>query len=286
MSETVYRLRLPGVPSSCAVFNSPHSGQDYPRSLLARSRLTRLQLRSSEDAFVDELFGCAPECGAPILAARVPRACVDLNRAPDELDPALIIGASRRATNPRIAAGLGVIPRVVAEGRAIIEGKLPLAEAESRLAIYYRPYHTRLRSLLDSQRALFGRAVLFDCHSMPHDALASAPTVWGRRPNVVLGDRFGASCERWLIDAATEAFRSAGFAVARNAPFAGGFITQHYGRPREGIQALQIEIDRSLYMDEARIERSRDFDQTASMIRRVVADLARLGSQALPVAAE
>ena len=286
MSDTVYRLRLPGVPTSCAVFNSPHSGQDYPRSLLARSRLTRLQLRSSEDAFVDELFGCAPEAGAPFLAARVPRACVDLNRAPDELDPALIVGASRRSINPRIAAGLGVIPRVVAEGRAIIEGKLLFAEAEHRLATYYRPYHARLRSLLESQRALFGRAILFDCHSMPHDALSSAPTVWGRRPSVVLGDRFGASCERWLIDAATDLFREAGFTVARNAPFAGGYITQHYGRPRDGFQALQIEIDRSLYMDEERIVRSPDFETISALIRRVVADLARLGSDALPVAAE
>jgi N-formylglutamate amidohydrolase len=286
MSETVYQLRLPAVPTSPAVFNSPHSGQDYPRSFISRSRLTRLQLRSSEDAFVDELFACAPEAGAPFLAARVPRACVDLNRGPDELDPALILGASRRATNPRIAAGLGVIPRVVSEGRAIMEGKLTLAEAEHRLATYYRPYHARLRSLLGSQRALFGSAILFDCHSMPHDALSSAPTVWGRRPEIVLGDRFGASCERWLIDAATDLFRAAGFSVARNAPFAGGYITQHYGRPREGIQALQIEIDRSLYMDESRIERSPDFAATAAAIRRVVSDLARVGSQSLPVAAE
>lgn len=286
MSETVYRLHLPGVPASCAVFNSPHSGRDYPRTLLARSRLTRLQLRSSEDAFVDELFAAAPQAGAPLLAARVPRACVDLNRAADELDPALIVGASRRSTNARIAAGLGVIPRVVAEGRVIIEGKLPISEAEHRLATYYRPYHARLLSLLESQRAMFGRTILFDCHSMPHDALSSAPTVWGRRPNIVLGDRFGAACERWVMDAATDVFRAAGFIVARNAPFAGGYITQHYGRPRDGIQALQIEIDRSLYMDEARVERAAGFEDTAARIGRVVTELARLGSEALPVAAE
>jgi N-formylglutamate amidohydrolase len=286
MSDTVYRLRLPEVPTSSAVFNSPHSGAEYPPSFIARSRLDRLQIRSSEDAFVDELFASAPGAGAPLLAARVPRACVDLNRAPDELDPALIAGASRRAVNPRIAAGLGVIPRVVAEGRAIIEGKIPLAEAERRIASFYWPYHTRLRRLLDDQRALFGQAVLIDCHSMPHDALCSAPTVWGKRPNVILGDRFGASCDRWLIDAATDAFRAAGFVVARNAPFAGGYITQHYGRPSGGIHALQIEIDRALYMDEARIERAVAFDEVRDRIARVIGELARLAGPALPMAAE
>src|SRR5918997_3385172 len=133
MADMVYALRMPAEPGSCAVFSSPHSGSDYPPSFLAASLLTPLQLRSSEDAFVDALFGAAPELGAPLLAARVPRACIDLNRAPDDLDPALIAGASRRFLNPRIAAGLGVIPRVVADGRPIIEGKLPLAEAQRRI---------------------------------------------------------------------------------------------------------------------------------------------------------
>lgn len=286
MSDTVYRLHLPEVPTSCAVFNSPHSGRDYPESLRASSRLTGLQLRSSEDAFVDDLFGSAPEFGAPLLAACVPRACVDLNRAADELDPALIVGASRRTTSPRIAAGLGVIPRVVAEGRVIIEGKLSFAEAEQRLATYYRPYHARLGRLLAEQRARFGQAILLDCHSMPHDAVASAPLIWGRQPDVVLGDRFGAACDRWLIDAACEAFRDAGFTVARNAPFAGGYITQRYGRPRERIHALQIEIDRSLYMNEARIEPNADYATVKGMIRKVVAVLAELGTRPLSLAAE
>jgi N-formylglutamate amidohydrolase len=286
MSEPVYDLQMPQAPTSCAVFNSPHSGADYPRAMLERSRLDPLQLRSSEDAFVDELFAEAPGHGAPLLSARVARACVDLNRAPDELDPALIAGASRRLMNPRIAAGLGVIPRVVAEGRAIIEGKLPLAEAQRRLATYYQPYHARLAALLEQSRTCFGQAVLFDCHSMPHDALASAPAVWGRRPDVVLGDRFGAACERWVIDAATDIFRAEGFAVARNAPFAGGYITQHYGRPHARVHALQIEIDRALYMDEGRIEKRADFDEIRRRIGRAVAELARLGGARLPMAAE
>jgi N-formylglutamate amidohydrolase len=286
MTDATYRLHLPAVPASCAVFNSPHSGSEYTPSFLARSRLGTLEIRSSEDAFVEDLFAAAPAYGAPLLAARVPRACVDLNRSADELDPVLIAGAARRALNPRVAAGLGVIPRVVAEGRAIIDGKLPLAEAERRLRVYYRPYHARLRALLEEQRDRFGQAILFDCHSMPHDALASAPVVWGRRPNIVLGDRFGAACDRWVIDAATEIFRAAGFVVARNAPFAGGYITQHYGRPGRGIHALQIEIDRSLYMDEARVERRQDFAEVAASVGYAVADLARLGGRALPMAAE
>lgn len=286
MSDTLYKLTLPVERRSCAVFNSPHSGADYAIALMGRTRLEPLHLRSSEDAFVDELFGAAPALGAPLMCARVPRACVDLNRAPDDLDPALISGASRRFLNPRIAAGLGVIPRVVAEGRPIFEGKLTLAEAQRRISTYYHPYHARLRALLEESRAQFGSAILFDCHSMPTDALLSAPTVGGRRPNVVLGDRFGAACERWLIDAATEAFTSAGFVVARNAPFAGGYITQTYGRPTHRIQALQIEIDRALYMDEARIERLPAFAEIRGLISTAMAELAAFGPRFLSVAAE
>ena len=286
MSEPVYLLTLPAARTSCAVFSSPHSGADYASAHIGRSRLSPVHLRSSEDAFVDELFAAAPAHGAPLLAARVPRAAVDLNRAPDDLDPALIAGASRRFLNPRIAAGLGVIPRVVAEGRPIHEGKLPLVEAQRRIAAYYHPYHARLRALVEESRQRFGGAILFDCHSMPHDALATAPTVWGRRPDLVLGDRFGVSCERWLIDAATDIFTSAGFVVARNAPFAGGYITQTYGKPQARVQALQIEIDRALYMDEARIEKRPEFDAVAARIGAAVAALARLGPSATAMAAE
>ena len=286
MNEQVFSLRMPVERSSCAVFNSPHSGRDYPAAFLESSRLDPLQIRSSEDAFVDELFARAPECGAPLLAARVPRAFLDLNRGPEDLDPALIDGAARRAVNPRIVAGLGVIPRVVAKGRPIIEGKLTLAEAEQRIAAHWHPYHAELATLVDGARARFGSAILFDCHSMPHDALATAPVVWGRRPDVILGDRFGAACDRWLIDAATEIFTAAGFVVARNAPFAGGYITQAYGRPRMGVHALQIEIDRALYMDEARVERLPCFEQIRGRIGAAVARLSELGPREMRVAAE
>ena len=287
MEDLVYRLREPEEYTSCAVFNSPHSGSAYPMALLGATLLDPLRLRSSEDAFVDELFAAAPEAGAPLLAARVPRACIDLNRAPDDLDPALIAGASRRFVNPRIAAGLGVIPRVVAEGRPIIHGKLSLAEAQQRIATFWYPYHERLRALVEAQKERFGMAILFDCHSMPRDALTTAISIdRKRRPNLVLGDRFGAACDRWLVDAATEIFTEMGFAVARNTPFAGGYITQNYGRPAHGTQALQIEIDRSLYMDEHTIIRSRDFGAIAEALSGAVRALSQLGPRQIKVAAE
>ncbi len=288
MDELVYLLREPAEYSSGAVFNSPHSGAVYPRAFLGATLLDPIRIRSSEDAFVDELFGEAPRHGAPLLAARVPRAVLDLNRAPDDLDPALIAGASRRFLNPRIAAGLGVIPRVVAEGRPIMHGKLSLAEAQRRIAQYWYPYHERLRALIDEQKTRFGSAILFDCHSMPRDALNSGLGlgIGQKRPNVVLGDRFGVSCDRWLVEAATEIFTRAGFAVARNAPFAGGYITQNYGRPAHGVQALQIEIDRSLYMNEQRIERSDDFADVARALAGATRELAQLGPRQMRVAAE
>lgn len=279
-------LSEPSQWTSPAVFSSPHSGDRYPAEFLATTELDPMSIRSSEDAFVDRLFASAPDHGAPLLAATLPRAYVDLNRAADELDPALIVGAQRRGANPRVSAGLGVIPRVVSEGRQIRSGKIPLREAFRRLRHGYHPYHAQLDALLTRQRQQFGMALLFDCHSMPHDALNAAPQVRGRRPDVILGDRFGAACGRWLIDGTAELFTSQGFVVARNAPFAGGFITQQYGRPARGVHALQIEIDRALYMDERRLAPLPDYGDVAARIAGVVAGLARLMDAAPPLAAE
>ncbi len=281
-----FDLYEPREATSCAVFSSPHSGSDYPIQFLATARLSRHQVRSSEDAFVDRLFRSAPDHGAPLIAARLPRAYVDLNRAEEELDPALIAGAARAGTNPRVAAGLGVIPRVVAEGTPIRDGKMPLREALERLRVGYRPFHDTLGALMRRQKRHFGQAILFDCHSMPHDALASAPLVKTRRPDIVLGDRFGSSCGRWVTDAAADILTAAGFVVARNAPFAGGYITQFYGRPSHGMHALQIEVDRALYMDEGTIEPLPDFDAVRDRIGEAIAALARIGASAMPLAAE
>ncbi len=251
-----------------------------------RSHLKPEALRSSEDAFVHELFSSVPSLGAPLLAAVMPRAWVDLNRAEDELDPALIAGVPRSRRSPRINAGLGVIPRVVAESRIIMHGKISLQEAQTRIAHSYRPYHQQLASLIETARTEHGRAILFDCHSMPHDALAGSPMVNGARPQIVLGDRFGASCDRWIMDAALDLFSAAGFRVARNAPFAGGYITQHYGRPARSVHALQIEIDRSLYMDEIKITKLPQFNSVERQLRDIIRQLAQLGQSAMPIAAE
>ncbi|MFQ8432366.1 N-formylglutamate amidohydrolase [Amaricoccus sp. W119] len=286
MDIPVYLLREPSEYASCAIFSSPHSGSQYPPAFLSAALLDPVRIRSSEDAFVDDLFGGAPGHGAPLLAATVPRAFLDLNRAPDDLDPALIAGASRRFLNPRIVAGLGVIPRVVAEGRPIMHGKLSLEEAERRITTYWHPYHARLRALIETQRSRFGMAILFDCHSMPRDALNAGLGIGQKRPNIVLGDRFGAACDRWLVDAATAIFTSAGFVVARNMPFAGGYITQNYGRPAHGVQALQIEVDRALYMDEQTIARSPDFADVARAIDGAMRELCLLGPREMRVAAE
>lgn len=281
-----FELQEPRGALSRAVFSSPHSGRFYPEHFIRRSRLDPLSLRASEDAFVDELFGAAPEFGAPLIAATAPRAYVDLNRAPEELDPSVIEGVRATGLNPRIAAGLGVIPRVVAEGTAIYSGKISRAEAAERLARHHAPYHDALGRLLRRARALHAQAVLFDCHSMPSDALRSAPRVRGRRPEIVLGDRFGAAAADWAMAETQAAFEAAGFAVARNAPFAGGFITQRYGRPSQGWHAVQIEIDRSLYLDERRIEKRIDFAAVAQALRGVIARLCGREPLAAPLAAE
>ncbi len=282
MQHTAYILESSPAPQSCAVFSSPHSGAEYPESFLRESCLTPLQLRSSEDAYVDRFIGDV--LGAPVLKARMPRAFVDLNRAADELDPAIIRKARGRHTNPRIAAGLGVIPRVVANGRAIRLGKMKLAEAEARLRDFYHPYHQALHAQISAQVARFGACHLFDIHSMPRSALPGG--LLARRPDIVLGDRYGTSCDHWLSDAVAALFSEAGFEVARNAPFAGGYITRHYGAPQQGRHVLQIEIDRSLYMHEARVELHTDFEDIRQRISDVLTGIAALPPCARSLAAE
>ena len=282
MLHNAYFLDSSPTPRSCAVFSSPHSGAEYPEPFLRDSCLTPLQLRSSEDAYVDRFIG--ETLGAPVIKARFPRAYVDLNRAADELDPAIIQNASGRPTNPRIAAGLGVIPRVVANGRAIQLGKMKRAEAEARLTACYHPYHTALAGLVEAQRQRFGTCYLFDIHSMPRSALPSG--LLTRRPDIVLGDRYGTACGHWLSDSVAEYFEQAGFNVARNTPFAGGYITRHYGAPHQGVHVLQIEIDRSLYMNEARVELHRDFEDTRQRIAAVFTKLASISACPQSLAAE
>lgn len=278
-----FELLEPHAVTSGAVFASPHSGRDYPEDLVSRTVLDRRALRSSEDAFVDRLIADAPQLGAPLLLARTPRAYVDLNRSADELDPAIVEGVRRVVHNPRVTSGLGVIPRVVANGRAIYRGKLSLAESRARLQAHWEPYHDTLRGLLDRSRAAFGEAVLIDCHSMPHEALETGAA---RSADVVLGDRFGASADATIVDRIEAAFVAEGLRVARNAPFAGAYISQRYGRPAQGVHVVQVELDRALYMDEARIEPLPRLPEVRAMMARVMARIVDGARPQMSVAAE
>jgi N-formylglutamate amidohydrolase len=286
MIHDAFTLSRPAQRLSCVIFSSPHSGRDYTAAFRAATILEAAALRSSEDAFVDELFSCAPDFGAPLLSGRAPRAYIDLNRAPEELDPALIEGVLRVPHNPRVSSGLGVVPRVVANGRAIYRGKLPLSEAENRIQHYWHPYHGMLKSLIDESHLAFGKAVLIDCHSMPHEAIEVHSRPGTPRPDVVLGDRFGAAAGRDVVEQIEAAFVGAGLRVVRNAPFAGAYITQTYGRPSRAQHAVQIEIDRGLYMNEARIERRPDFAAFQSLMTGVVAAIVGAEGARLPMAAE
>ncbi len=281
-----FRLEEAAGPHGRVVFSSPHSGRAYPDGFVRRARLTPLALRASEDAYVDELFAAAPGHGAPLIAAVAPRAYVDLNRGPEELDPSVVDGVRATGLNPRVAAGLGVIPRVVAEGAPIYWGKISRADAAERLARHHAPYHEALATLMRRARATHGLAVLYDCHSMPSDALRSAARVRGRRPEIVLGDRFGASAADWVTARAQAAFEAAGFTVARNTPFAGGYITQRYGRPSHAWHAVQIEIDRALYLDERSVTRGTGFAALRDALSGVVATLCGSAAEQAPLAAE
>lgn len=286
MSSQAYKLDRPESRTSCVVFASPHSGNDYPDWFLQRSVLNAHSIRSSEDAFVDRLFDQASTFGAPLLRARVPRACVDFNRSADELDPALISGVRGVGNNPRVASGLGVIPRVVSNGRAIYRGKIRLDEAETRLEAYWRPYHKALQSLLNESLAKFGQAILLDCHSMPREALDALRTSGGTRPEIVLGDRFGTSASSEIVEQVEAAFAGAGFTVSRNAPFAGAYVTQHYGRLGRNQHAIQIEIDRSIYMDEKLIQPHSGFEEVRSRLQKVIAEVVTIGGASQNLAAE
>jgi N-formylglutamate deformylase len=286
MPNSAYEVINPGVNRSRVVFASPHSGRDYPWAFLRSSVLDEHAIRSSEDAFVDQLFDCAPKFGATFIKAGAPRSFVDLNRACDELDPALIEGVRRQGHNPRIASGLGVIPRVVANGRAIYRGKLTRSEAQRRIDEYWQPYHRKLQELLDHAHQRHGQAVLIDCHSMPHEAMDGLVRAGMKRPQVVLGDRFGASASGDVVDRVEAAFAGAGFVVTRNTPFAGAYITQAYGRPARSQHAVQVEIDRALYMDEAQVRPHDGFEDMQAALRQVVAEVAQIGQGRVPLAAE
>ena len=248
------------------VFNAPHAGAVYPASFLVESHLDATALRRSEDAFVDRLFAGVVALGAPLLSACFPRAYLDVNREPYELDPRMFEGRLPPYANTRsmrVAGGLGTIPRIVADGHDIYRGRLPVTEALRRIESLYKPYHRTLRGLLTRTADAFGHVVLIDCHSMPSTSLNREDLV---RADIVLGDRYGTSCAGLLTDLVDANLRARGYVVVRNKPYAGGFITEHYGAPAIGRHTLQIEVNRALYMDERSLKPSARFAEVADTL--------------------
>jgi len=268
-----FSVSAPRSQTAPFVFCSPHSGRVYTEAFLAASRLDAHTLRKSEDCFVDELFAGVTDLGAPLISARFPRAYLDVNREPYELDPELFAEPMPPYANTqssRVIGGLGTIARIVADGEEIYRGRIPLSAALERIDRLYKPFHGALSGLLDSTWRQFGIAVLIDCHSMPSASIGQPQAV---RPDFVLGDRFGASCDGKLTRFLRELLVGQGYEVQLNRPYAGGYITEHYGRPHRGLHALQVEVNRSLYLDEVSLTRSARF---ADVKRDLATTLGRL----------
>ena len=272
-SNPAFSVLTPAEQRVPFVFNSPHSGRYYPQSLLEASRLTPPQLRRSEDLYVDQLFGDVVEIGAPLLTAHFPRAWLDVNREPYELDPKLFtekLPGHANIRSMRVSGGLGTVPRLVAEHMPIYNVAPTLEQALDRVELIYRPYHETLRKLLAKTVMEFGHAVLVDCHSMPSSGSKSEDQT---RPDIIIGDRYGTSCHGSISHELIARFSALGYSVTRNKPYAGGFITEHYGRPLKGFHAVQIEINRSLYVDEDTLVPKVGFNALMEDIRKIVSHL-------------
>lgn len=258
-SFEIFEILEPVSQSIPFVYSSPHSGRIYPPDFIAQSRLRGAAIRRSEDHYVDELFSAACDLGAPLLLANFPRAYIDVNREPYELDPRMFDGALLAYANInslRVAGGLGTIPRIVAENMEIYAKRVPVEDALERIETIYKPYHAALRRLMARTHVQFGFGVLVDCHSMPGNIRIAGSHV---RPDFIIGDRYGTSASADLSHAAMDILEGLGFNAVRNKPYAGGFITEHYGRPSRGLHALQVEVNRSLYIDEVTLEKRADF---------------------------
>ena len=275
----------PSTLTSGVVFALPHSGRDYGVSFLNQSILDKISIRSSEDAFLDQLIDGIEKYGAPKIIANAPRAFIDLNRSTDELDPALISGIKNNIGNPRISSGLGVIPRVVSHGKEIYRGKLSLEQAQSRIEYYWKPYHKDLSNLLKRAQSIYGQSLLIDMHSMPHEAV-STQSSFVKAPEIVVGDRFGMSSDPEFTNLTVSILKQHGFRVAKNTPFAGAFITKHHGKIKEKSHAIQLEIDRSLYMDEEQISPNSGFEKLQSRLFPALVQISSLICNSDKIAAE
>jgi len=258
------------------IFNSPHSGSVYPPDFLNASRIDLAALRRSEDSFMDELIGGLSARGFPTVTVNFPRSYVDVNREPYELDPRMFSGRLPSFANTRsmrVAGGLGTIPRVVGDGQEIYRERLAVDDALARIEALYKPYHRALRRLINQAHQAFGTVIVVDCHSMPSIGVSRDEP---RRPDMVIGDRYGTSCSGLLADMVERTMAGLGYSVGRNKPYAGGFITEHYGNPASGLHTIQLELNRAIYMDERRRERSDRFSQVAADFAQLADALANV----------
>jgi N-formylglutamate amidohydrolase len=271
------------------IFNSPHSGSVYPDEFLKTSRIDLAALRRSEDSFMDELIAGLADLGFPTVSVNFPRSYVDVNREPYELDPRMFSGRLPSFANTRsmrVAGGLGTIPRVVGDGQEIYGERIAVDDALTRIETLYKPYHRALRRLINKAHRTFGTVIVVDCHSMPSVGVSREEP---RRPDVVIGDRYGTSCAPVLADTVEETMARLGYSVGRNKPYAGGFITEHYGNPASGLHTVQVELNRAVYMDERRRARGERFSQVASdfaVLAEVLASLPLDGLEPFQTAAE
>jgi N-formylglutamate amidohydrolase len=258
------------------IFNSPHSGSVYPDEFLQASRIDLPALRRSEDSFMDELIGGLSDRGFPVVRVNFPRSYVDVNREPYELDPRMFSGRLPSFANTRsmrVAGGLGTIPRVVGDGQEIYRERLAVDDALARIEAFYKPYHRALRRLINKAHQAFGTVIVVDCHSMPSIGVSRDEP---RRPDLVIGDRYGTSCAALLPDMVEDTMKQLGYSVGRNKPYAGGFITEHYGNPASGLHTIQLELNRAIYMDERRRERGARFDGVMADFVTLADTLARV----------
>jgi N-formylglutamate deformylase len=279
--EPPFEILEPSEWRGSIVFNSPHSGNVYPRAFLAAARLELATLRRSEDSFVDELFAGVVRQGFPLMRAHFPRCYVDVNREPYELDPRMFDGRLPSFANTRsmrVAGGLGTVARVVGDAQEIYDQRIPVDDALARIESLYKPYHRALRRLVTRVHRDFGAAVLVDCHSMP-----SATGSRDERPraDVVLGDRYGTSCVPAVSETIETVLRQHGYSVSRNKPYAGGFITEHYGNPSAGLHAIQLELNRALYMDERAYQKLPRFAEVAGILEVLAGRLAAIPMEEL-----
>ena len=273
-----YNCHLPKILNSPIIFNSPHSGRLYESKFLKETKLSWDEIRLSEDCYVDNLLDFVTEFGCVLMEATFPRAFVDVNRSSHEMDPKIIKGLKKTLITPRIAAGLGVIPRLVGNGKEIYKKKISLPEANYRLKNYYFPYHEKLKDIIDKSIQKFGLSVLVDFHSMPHNSIQNPDKNRTRLPQVILGDCFGASCHPLLVKKVYDLFVDAGFRVEMNNPFSGGFITQNYGTPLSNIHVIQVELDRSLYMNEANFRPHEGYADIKKRLRSIIVSFLRFNS--------